>query len=95
VTETADSTESVAAAAAAKPFTADSDPATVDPIRALCRCALAHDKSRSTVSGCAAMTRFAEPLSVELGVPVIDGVAAATVLAEAAPRHGVMNSAAL
>jgi len=61
----------------------DSDPATIDPIRALCRHALAHDKSRSIVLGCAAMARFAEPLSTELNVPVIDGVVAATLLAEA------------
>ncbi|MBW8710643.1 MAG: aspartate/glutamate racemase family protein [Mycobacterium sp.] len=60
-----------------------SDPATIDPIRALCRHSLAHDKSWSIVLGCAAMARFAEPLSTELGVPVIDGVVAATVLAEA------------
>jgi allantoin racemase len=61
----------------------DSDPATIDPILALCRHALAHDKCRSIVLGCAAMARFAEPLSTELNVPVIDGVVAATVLAEA------------
>ena len=36
--------------------------------------------------GCAAMVRFAEPLSKELGVSVIDGVVAATVLAEALNR---------
>jgi allantoin racemase len=64
----------------------DSDPATIDPIRALCRHALAHDNSRSIVLGCAAMARFAEPLSTELGVPVIDGVVAATLLAEALTR---------
>jgi allantoin racemase len=61
----------------------DSDSATIDPIRALCRYALADDNSQSIVLGCAAMARFAEPLSVELGVPVIDGVVAATVLAQA------------
>jgi allantoin racemase len=61
----------------------DSDPATIEPIRALCRHALAHDKSRSIVLGCAAMARFAEPLATELNVPVIDGVVAATLLAEA------------
>ena len=61
----------------------DSDPATIDPIRALCRHALTHDNSRSIVLGCAAMARFAEPLSTELNVPVIDGVVAATLLAEA------------
>jgi allantoin racemase len=64
----------------------DADPATIDPIRTLCRHALAHDRSRSIVLGCGAMARFAEPLSIELGVPVIDGVVAATLLAEALTR---------
>lgn len=61
----------------------DSDPATIEPIGDLCATALAGDGSRSIVLGCAAMARFAEPLRRRLGVPVIDGVAAATVLAEA------------
>ena len=61
----------------------DSDPATVDPIGDLCAKALDSDGSRSIVLGCAAMARFAEPLRQRLGVPVIDGVVAATVLAEA------------
>jgi allantoin racemase len=61
----------------------DSDPATVGPIGELCSRALAADQSRSIVLGCAAMARFAEPLSRRLGVPVLDGVVAATLLAEA------------
>jgi allantoin racemase len=61
----------------------DSDPSTIDPIGALCATALAADGSRSIVLGCAAMARFAEPLRQRLGVPVIDGVVAATLLAEA------------
>jgi allantoin racemase len=61
----------------------DSDPTTVDPIGDLCAEALDSDGSRSIVLGCAAMARFAEPLRQRLGVPVIDGVVAATVLAEA------------
>jgi allantoin racemase len=61
----------------------DSDPTTVDPIGDLCAHALAADRSRSIVLGCAAMARFAEPLRRRLGVPVVDGVAAATLLAEA------------
>ncbi|KUI25715.1 Asp/Glu racemase [Mycobacterium sp. IS-1742] len=61
----------------------DSDPATIDPIADLCERALRADGSRSIVLGCAAMARFAEPLSRRLGVPVVDGVAAATRLAEA------------
>jgi allantoin racemase len=61
----------------------DSDPATIEPIAELCEHALRTDGSRSIVLGCAAMARFAEPLSRRLGVPVVDGVAAATRLAEA------------
>jgi allantoin racemase len=61
----------------------DSDSSTIDPIGALCAKALAADGSRSIVLGCAAMARFAEPLRQRLGVPVIDGVVASTLLAEA------------
>jgi allantoin racemase len=61
----------------------DSDPSTIVPIGDLCRTALDRDGSRSIVLGCAAMARFAAPLSERLGVPVIDGVVAATLLAEA------------
>jgi allantoin racemase len=61
----------------------DSDPTTIEPIGRLCEQALAADGSRSIVLGCAAMARFAEPLRRQLGVPVIDGVVAATLLAEA------------
>jgi allantoin racemase len=61
----------------------DSDPATIEPIGALCAQALERDGSRSIVLGCAAMARFAEPLARRLGVPVIDGVVAATFLAQA------------
>jgi allantoin racemase len=67
----------------------DSDPTTIEPIGDLCATALAQDGSRAIVLGCAAMARFAGPLTERLGVPVVDGVVAATVLAEAlmALRH--------
>lgn len=61
----------------------DADPTTIEPIAELCARALREDGSRSIVLGCAAMARFAGPLSRRLGVPVVDGVAAATRLAEA------------
>ncbi len=61
----------------------DSDPATIGPIGDLCETALAQDGSRSIVLGCAAMAPYAGRLAARLGVPVIDGVVAATVLAEA------------
>ncbi|HEY9263938.1 MAG TPA: aspartate/glutamate racemase family protein [Mycobacterium sp.] len=61
----------------------DSDPTSIEPIGDLCGRALEQDGSRAIVLGCAAMAPFAAPLSRRLGVPVIDGVVAATLLAEA------------
>jgi allantoin racemase len=69
-------------------LTIDSDPTTVNPIGELCERALAQDGSHAIVLGCAAMAKFAAPLSQRLGVPVIDGVVAATLLAEALVRLG-------
>jgi allantoin racemase len=60
-----------------------SDPASIEPIGDLCACALEQDGSRAIVLGCAAMAPFAAPLTRRLSVPVIDGVVAATLLAEA------------
>jgi allantoin racemase len=64
----------------------DSDPSTVEPIGDRCEAALKADGSRAIVLGCAAMAKFAGPLTQRLGVPVIDGVVAATLLAEALVR---------
>ncbi len=64
----------------------DSDPASIEPIGDLCASALEQDGSRAIVLGCAAMAPFAAPLTRRLGVPVIDGVVAATLLAEALAR---------
>ncbi|MBJ7340459.1 aspartate/glutamate racemase family protein [Mycolicibacterium sp.] len=64
----------------------DSDPSTIDPIGDLCEKALVQDGSRAIVLGCAAMAKFASPLTERLGVPVVDGVVAATLLAEALVR---------
>ena len=61
----------------------DSDPTSIEPIGELCERALERDASRAIVLGCAAMAPFAAALTRRLGVPVIDGVVAATVLAEA------------
>ncbi|WP_099022893.1 aspartate/glutamate racemase family protein [Mycolicibacterium palauense] len=60
----------------------DADPASLGPIAELCAAALSGDGSRAIVLGCAAMARYAEPLRRRLGVPVIDGVQAATLLAQ-------------
>jgi allantoin racemase len=67
-------------------LTIDSDPNTVGPIGDHCESALAADGSRAIVLGCAAMAKFAGLLTQRLGVPVIDGVVAATLLAEALVR---------
>jgi allantoin racemase len=64
-------------------LTIDSDASTIGPIGDLCERALAEDRSRAIVLGCAAMAKFAVPLTQRLRVPVIDGVVAATLLAEA------------
>jgi allantoin racemase len=61
----------------------DADPTTIEPIGDLCEKALVQDGSRAIVLGCAAMAKFAAPLTERLGVPVVDGVVAATLLAEA------------
>lgn len=67
-------------------LTIDSDPETIVPIGDLCARAVEQDGSRAIVLGCAAMAKFAVPLTERLGVPVIDGVVAATVLAESLVR---------
>lgn len=68
--------------------TIDSDPASFTPIGELCADALDRDGSSAIVLGCAAMARYAVPLQRRLGVPVIDGVVAATVLSESLVRLG-------
>ncbi len=57
-----------------------------------CRRALAEDDSGAIVLGCAGMADLCERLSETLGVPVIDGVVAATSLAEALVRAKLRTS---
>jgi len=63
-------------------------------ILAECRRALAEDRAGAIVLGCAGMADLCERLSGELGVPVIDGVAAAVVTAEALVRMKLRTSKA-
>jgi allantoin racemase len=51
-------------------------------VTALCAAAVEADGSDSVVLGCAGMASFCAEVSREVGVPVIDGVAAATKLVE-------------
>ena len=57
-----------------------------------CRLALRDDGCDVLVLGCAGMADLCERLSAELGVPVIDGVAAAVVMAEGLVRMGLRTS---
>lgn len=57
-----------------------------------CREALDRDGSDAIVLGCAGMTGLASSLSADLGVPVVDGVAAAVKLAEALASLGLGTS---
>jgi allantoin racemase len=54
--------------------------------------ALAHDRSGAIVLGCAGMADLCTSLQQRLGVPVIDGVAAAVKLAEALVALGLRTS---
>ena len=57
-----------------------------------CQAALKHDGIGAIVLGCAGMANLAHDLSAELGVPVIDGVAAAVKFAEALVGLGLQTS---
>jgi allantoin racemase len=68
------------------------DAATVGRIEDAARQALAQDRSGAIVLGCAGMAELAQTLQQRLGVPVIDGVAAAVKLAEALVALGLHTS---
>jgi len=61
-------------------------------ILAFAKTAMAQDGSDAIVLGCAGMAGLPEVLTAELGVPVVDGVAAATVMAEGLVRQGLRPS---
>jgi allantoin racemase len=56
------------------------------------RIALDHDGAEAIVLGCAGMADLAASLSAEFGIPVIDGVAAAVVMAEGLAAIGLRTS---
>lgn len=63
--------------------------ALVDTLEAAARRALAADRSEAVVLGCAGMAGLAGTLQSRLGVPVVDGVAAAVKFAEALAALGL------
>ena len=56
------------------------------------RHALSHDRSGAIVLGCAGMAELCHRLQAELGVPVVDGVAAAVKFAESLVGLGLGTS---
>jgi len=70
----------------------ESDPKARDLILDECRSALAEDQAEAIVLGCAGMAAFCTDLTAELGVPVIDGVAAAVATIEGLIRQGLTTS---
>jgi allantoin racemase len=71
----------------------ETDPEAYAAILAASRAALDADGSDVIVLGCAGMADLCARLQAELGVPVLDGVAAATMQAEALVRLGLRTSA--
>ncbi len=70
------------------------DPEAVKRILAEARAAVELDGAEVIVLGCAAMTELRDELAAELGVPVIDGVAAAVATVEGLARLGLRTSRA-
>ena len=70
----------------------DCGPETVAQIEACAREALARDRSGAIVLGCAGMAALSRELQQRLGVPVIDGVAAAVKFAESLVALGLRTS---
>lgn len=70
----------------------ETDPTAYSRILEACRSALETDRSEAIVLGCAGMADLCAKLTAELGVPVIDGVAAATAEVEKLVRLGLRTS---
>jgi allantoin racemase len=70
----------------------DQDPAVLDRVVALGQQALTADKSDVLVLGCAGMADLAQRVSERLGVPVVDGVASATLFAQSLVTMGLHTS---
>lgn len=61
-------------------------------VLAECRRAVLEDEAEAIVLGCAGMTDLCKGISAALGVPVVDGVAAAVTLVESVVRLGLGTS---
>jgi len=67
----------------------DTDPEARKIVTEACRRAVEHDDSDAVVLGCAGMTDLAGHIAAELGVPVVDGVAAATLTVQSLATMGL------
>jgi allantoin racemase len=67
----------------------ESDPGALKTIAAACRYALERDESDAIVLGCAGMTHLVADLAAEVGVPVVDGVQAATLAVQSLLAMGL------
>jgi allantoin racemase len=70
----------------------DTDPNARKVITEACRDALDSDGSDAVVLGCAGMADLCGPISAELGVPVVDGVAAAALTVQSLVTMGLRTS---
>jgi allantoin racemase len=70
----------------------DTDPDARKVVTEACRDALETDRSDVVVLGCAGMADMCRSISAELGVPVVDGVTAATLTVQSLVRMGLRTS---
>lgn len=68
------------------------DPGALDRLTTACRAAVEADDVDALVLGCAGMSAYTERLADAVGVPVVDGVTAATAFAAALVRAGLRTS---
>jgi allantoin racemase len=71
----------------------ESDPETVKKLTAACLAAVEQDSSDAVVLGCAGMTNLCAEISAEIGVPVVDGVQAATLMVQSLVTMGLWTGA--
>jgi allantoin racemase len=71
----------------------ETDPGARSVITEACRQALASDESDAIVLGCAGMADLCAVISAEIGAPVVDGVAAATLLVQSLVTLGLSTGA--
>lgn len=75
-----------------RPHELDTNPDARKIITEICLDAIQSDESEAIVIGCAGMADLCAHISAEVGVPVIDGVAAATLLVQSLVSQGLRKS---